>query len=73
MNAKNIGIVILVIGLLMTIYTGFNYITQEDVMDLGGVHMTIDENHSANWSPFVGLGVMAIGAVVFLSGKKKSV
>ncbi len=71
MNAKTIGIIILVIGLLMTLYTGFNYVTKEKVVDIGSVEITADKEHTASWSPFIGIGVMVIGGVVFLYGKKK--
>lgn len=71
MNIKSIGLIILVIGFLMTLYTGFNYVTREKVLDLGSVEITADKEHTANWSPFIGLGVMVIGGVVFVSGKKK--
>ena len=71
MNIKTIGLIILVIGLLMTLYTGFNYVTREKVVDLGSIEITKDKDHTANWSPFIGLGVMVIGGVIYLSGKKK--
>ena len=71
MNRKTIGLMILVIGLLMTLYTGFNYVTREKVVDLGSIEITADKEHSANWSPFIGIGVMVIGGVVYLSGRKK--
>ncbi len=54
----------------MTLYTGLNYVTREKMMDMGDVHLSMDQNHSANWSPFIGIGVMVIGWVVFLYGKK---
>jgi len=73
MDSKKIGLVILVIGLIMTLYTGFNYVTRDEVMDMGDVHVMMDKNHSTNWSPFIGLGVMVIGGVIFLEGKKKIV
>ena len=71
MNAKTIGIVIMVIGLLMTLYTGFNYVTREKVVDLGSVEITADKNNSVNWGPYVGIGVIVIGGVVFFAGRKK--
>jgi len=73
MDSKKIGLLILVIGLIMTLYTGFNYVTRDEVMDMGDVHVMMDKNHSTNWSPFIGLGVMVIGGVIFLEGKKKIV
>ena len=71
MNAKTIGLIILIIGLLMSLYTGFNYVTREKVVDIGDIEITADKNHTASWSPFIGIGVMVIGGVVFLYGKKK--
>ena len=71
MNSKSVGLIILVIGFLMTIYTGFNYVTREKVLDLGSVEITADKDHKANWSPFIGLGLMVIGGIVFVAGKKK--
>jgi uncharacterized membrane protein YidH (DUF202 family) len=71
MNAKTIGLIIIIIGLLMSLYTGFNYVTREKIVDIGDIEITADKNHKASWSPFIGIGVMAIGGVVFLYGKKK--
>ena len=71
MNTKTIGIIIIVIGLLMTLYTGFNYVTREKVVDIGNVEITADKNNTVTWGPFVGIGVIVIGGVVFLAGKKK--
>ena len=71
MNAKTIGLIIVAIGLLMTLYTGFNYVTKEKVVDIGSVEITADKDHTASWSPFIGIGIMVIGGVVFLYGKKK--
>ena len=71
MNTKTIGLIIIVVGLMMTLYTGFNYVTKEKIVDIGGVEITADKDHTANWSPFIGIGIMVIGGVVFLYGKKK--
>ena len=71
MNAKTIGIVIMVIGLVMTLYTGFNYVTREKVVDIGKIEITADKDNAVSWGPFVGIGVIVIGGVVFLAGRKK--
>ena len=70
MDTKTTGTIILFIGLVMTLYSGFNYVTREKVLDIGGIEITKDKEYTSNWSPFIGIGVMAIGGVVFLSGKK---
>jgi len=61
MNAKIIGLVIIAIGLVMTLYTGFNYVTKEKVVDIGNIEITADKDHTASWSPYIGIGVMVIG------------
>jgi LPXTG-motif cell wall-anchored protein len=71
MNTKTLGLIIIVIGLIMTLYTGFNYVTKEKVVDIGAIEITKDKDHTTSWSPFIGIGVMVIGGVVFLYGKKK--
>jgi hypothetical protein len=69
---KTAGIVLLILGLLMTLYTGFTYVTKEKVVDLGELQITKDKEHSINWQPYFGIGVMIIGGVVLVLGRKKS-
>lgn len=61
----------MVVGLLMTLYTGFNYVTREKVIDIGDIEISADKERSVGWSPFIGIGIIVIGGVVFLAGKKK--
>lgn len=68
---KTTGIVILIIGLLLTIFTTFSYFTREKVVDLGKVEITANKKNRVAWSPLLGLGVMAVGGVVLLVAAKK--
>ena len=68
---KTAGIVILVVGLLMTIYTGFTYVTQDKVLDVGGLELTKDDHHTISWAPYVGIAAMVIGGVVLVLGRKR--
>ncbi|MFN0158337.1 MAG: hypothetical protein ACKVRP_09745 [Bacteroidota bacterium] len=68
---KTVGIVIFVVGVLMTVYTGFTYITTEKVVDLGDIEITKDNEHSVNWQPYVGIGAMVVGGALFFLDKKK--
>jgi hypothetical protein len=69
---KTAGIIILIVGLLMTLYTGFTYVTKEKVVNVGDIKITRDDEHHVNWQPYVGIGVMVIGGVVLVLGRKKS-
>lgn len=68
---KKIGIVIMVVGLLITVVTGFSYVTKEKVVDIGKLEITADKNNRMSWSPIIGVIVMAVGGGVFLLGPKK--
>lgn len=69
---KNLGIVILAIGLIITLITGINYVTKEKVVDVGDLEITMNKNHSVAWSPIAGIVVMLIGGGIIIFGVKKS-
>lgn len=67
---KITGISIMIIGLIITLFTGFSFITKEKVVDIGALEITHDKKHNMAWSPLVGLAVMVVGGfVVYRSGK----
>lgn len=70
MKIKAIGIVVIVIGIIMTIYTGFNYVTTEKVVDLGPIQINKKENHPMQWKPIVGMLIVAVGALVIIKADK---
>jgi drug/metabolite transporter (DMT)-like permease len=69
---KTIGIAIMAIGILMIIYTGFNYVTSERVVDLGPLHINAEKNHPVQWSPIAGVVLLVGGLVILVTGKKES-
>jgi formate-dependent nitrite reductase membrane component NrfD len=48
MTMKTAGIILLIAGLLMTLYTGFTYFTKKKIMDLKNIHITANKKHSVN-------------------------
>jgi hypothetical protein len=68
---KNLGIALLVFGLIMTLFTGFNLVTRKKVVDIGDVQISRDEKTPIYWSPIVGGVVAAAGIILLVSGKKK--
>jgi len=68
MNTKAIGIALLAIGILMTIYTGFNYVTTEKVVDIGPIQIHKEQNHPVQWAPIVGVIIIVIGGILVVKG-----
>lgn len=68
---KTAGYVLLVIGLLLTIYTSMTVFTKKTIVDVGPVEVSEKKPHTATWSPLIGIGVMAIGGLLVWQGNKK--
>lgn len=66
-----IGIVIIVIGAAMLIWTGFTYTKKEKVVDAGPLQVSVDKQKSINWPPYLG-GILVIGGIVIVATAKKS-
>jgi len=73
MRLRPLGIVLSIIGILMIIYTGFNYVTTEKVVDLGPIKINAEKNHPVQWSPIVGIALLVGGIVIVLIDKKAKV
>jgi uncharacterized membrane protein YdcZ (DUF606 family) len=71
MQTRNIGIVLVVIGIIMMIYTGFSFVTKEKVVDIGPVEINKEEKHPVKWSPIIG-AVLLIGGIALIATGKKS-
>jgi hypothetical protein len=68
---KKIGILIIILGMVLTFFTAFTLFTREKVVDLGVVEITKNTPHHLNWSPLLGIGVMCIGGIVVWQSSKK--
>ena len=67
---KNLGIVLVVLGIIMMVYTGFNYVTRERVVDVGPVQIDANRNHAVAWSPIVGVVLLVAGIGIIVSKRK---
>ncbi len=68
---KSAGIIVLIIGLIMTIFTAVTFFTREKVADIGSLAITADKSHHLYWSPWIGIGVMVVGGLIILISSKK--
>lgn len=68
---RTIGIVLLVVGIAMLIWTGFTYTKKEKVVDAGPIQISADKQHSVNWPPYAG-GILVIGGIILMVTAKKT-
>jgi hypothetical protein len=68
---KKAGILILILGLALTIFTAVTFFTREKVVEIGSLKITANKPHHLAWSPLIGLAVMVVGGVVILISPKK--
>ncbi|HLP71642.1 MAG TPA: hypothetical protein VK155_01995 [Bacteroidales bacterium] len=68
---RTLGIVLVIIGLILTLVTGLKFFTREKVVDLGKIEVSADKPHSVNWSPILGVGIMVVGGILIVADKRK--
>ena len=69
---KTLSIIILVIGIGLTAFTGFQFFTKEKVVDFGMLEVTRDKPHTFRWSPFIGIAVIGAGSFLLWGAIKTS-
>jgi hypothetical protein len=67
---KIIAIVLIIIGVVMLVWTGFTYTKKEKIVDVGPIHISADRQKTVNWPPYAG-GILVIGGVILLVASKK--
>ncbi len=68
---KILGILLLVVGLAMFIWTGFSYTKREKVVDAGPVHLSADKQKTVAWPPYAGGVLVVAGIVVLVTGRNR--
>lgn len=69
---RTIGILCVVIGIVMLIWTGFSYTRREKVVDAGPVHISADKQKSVNWPPYAGGIVLVAGVILLATGRRRN-
>lgn len=73
MKTKTLGLLFVLIGILLMIYTGFNYVTTEKVAELGPITILSHKEHSIPFSPIVGLALITIGILTYSYARTKRI
>ena len=70
MQTRTLGLVLVIIGIVMMAYTGFNYVTKEKVVDIGPLEISKEKNNPISWSPIVGV-VLLVGGIIVMARDRK--
>ncbi|MFN0048852.1 MAG: hypothetical protein ACKVOU_07010 [Cytophagales bacterium] len=68
---KIAGIFLLVLGLVMASFTGFDLVTKKKVVDIGSVEISADEKTPIYWSPITGVLLAVAGVALIVIYKDK--
>jgi len=67
---RSIGLILIVIGAILLIWTGFTYTKKEKIIDAGPIQISADKQKTVNWPPYAGGIVLLAGVVILVSAKK---
>jgi uncharacterized membrane protein len=67
---KSLGVIFIVLGLILLVWTGFTYTQKEKIIDAGPIQVSADKEKSVNWPPYLGGIVLVAGIVIFLGSRK---
>ncbi|RWU10313.1 hypothetical protein [Pedobacter chitinilyticus] len=68
---KSLGILLIVVGLIMLVWSGFTYTKKEKIIDAGPIQVTADKQETVNWPPYVGAIAMVAGVVIYVAARRR--
>ena len=71
MQSKQLGIILVVIGILLLIYGIVGIERQTANIDIGGIRATATERHTTPWATVVGIVSLVAGAAMLVSSRPR--
>lgn len=68
---KALGIILIVAGIAMFIFSGFSFNTEENIIDAGPIQVNKQKENSVNWPNYAGAISLVAGVIVLVVAKKK--
>jgi hypothetical protein len=68
---RNLGIILVIIGAVMLIWTGVSFTKKEKVVDLGPLQVSVDKKQTIGWPPYLGTILLVGGIIIIVTGKKR--
>lgn len=73
LNMKILGIVLIVAGIALLIFRGFNLETKEEVVDVGPLEVNKTENRWIGWPVYTGAIAIIAGVILIIADRRRSV
>ena len=67
---KNLGIGLIVIGILMCVFTSFSFTKEKKIIDLGPLTVNQKEDKTIGWPVYAGIGIGLFGIALLAMDKK---
>jgi drug/metabolite transporter (DMT)-like permease len=67
---RSLGIILIIIGAAMLIWTGFTYTKKKTIIDAGPLQVSVDKKETIGWPPYLGTILLVGGIVIIVTGKK---
>ncbi|WP_231424368.1 hypothetical protein [Pedobacter sp. Leaf250] len=68
---KTLGLILIIVGISMLVWTGFTYTKKEKIVDAGPIQISADKEKSVNWPPYAGGIILVAGVFIFVASKRK--
>jgi hypothetical protein len=68
---RNLGILLIVIGAVMLIWTGVTYTKKKKIIDAGPIQVSVDQKETIGWPPYLGTILLIGGIVIIIVDKKR--
>ena len=65
------GIVLIALGVFGLIYGGINYTSRENVVDMGSMHIQVNQSKQVPISPIAGAAAVSIGVIMIVVGRRR--
>ena len=69
---KTAGIILIVVGIALLIFRGFNLQTKEEVVDVGPIEVNKTENKWVGWPVYTGAVAIIAGLIMVVADRKRS-
>ncbi|HBZ01412.1 MAG TPA: DUF3185 domain-containing protein [candidate division Zixibacteria bacterium] len=66
-----IGIILITLGVFGLIYGGITYTSSKDIVDMGSMHLQVDQKKQIPLSPIAGAAAVAVGVILILFGRRR--